>query len=227
LNRFERRSSLTLEELETWRTWTETVVRRVYGDDSRQLSDCGDVMSGDWPGGILSVMGYRQRVPRWRVLIGVWIREIDEFDTPRHPVEQYIAPGSQFTAYVLLKDTIDGAAASITLVDPYIGKGTLQPFVSLVETVSVRVLTVNPSRDFEHALGLFRQQWGGSIEARLGPKELHDRFLLVDDKLFFSGASLKDLGRKGSVIAEIRTEAIKKAVRKDIEAWWKSAQPIA
>lgn len=141
--------------------------------------------------------------------------------------EQYIGPRSQFDAYVLLKDTVEAAVSSVTLVDPYTDDATIQVLKAVSPDVHVRVLTVNPARDFAHVLKLFRQQWGGNIEARQGSKELHDRFLLVDDRVFFSGASFKDLGQRGSMIDEIRTEAVKEAVKKDIEAWWAAAQPIA
>jgi hypothetical protein len=141
--------------------------------------------------------------------------------------EQYIPPRSQFDAYVLLKDTLEEAAGSLVVVDPYVGDSTLKPLLAVRPAVSIRLLTVKPPKDFAHALERFRQQWGGNIEAREGTKELHDRFLLVDDRVFFSGASFKDLGQRGSMIDEIRTEAMKQAVKKDIEAWWAAAQPIA
>jgi len=226
LNKLGKRRTLTLGDIEAWRGWTETVIRRAYGDTSRQLKDFEAIMEGYWRGPVPNLWGYRQRLPRWRALLTTWVREFDEFGAPGQPAEQYIAPKSQFDAYGALKDKVKGAVGSVTLVDPYTDDATLQPLLCVDVRVNVRVLTVKPSADFGHALELFRQQWGGNVEARRGPKELHDRFLLVDDRVFFSGASFKDLGRKGSVIAEIRTDAIKKAVKKDIEAWWKAAQPI-
>jgi len=218
----------TLEELQEWAMWADTVVRHVYGEESPQTRDFGGVMSGPWPGPTVpSVRGYVQRLPKWRGLLSTWIREIDEFGTAGKVAEQYIPPRSQFDAYVLLKDTVEAAVSSVTLVDPYTDDATIQVLKAVSPDVHVRVLTVNPARDFAHVLKLFRQQWGGNIEARQGPKELHDRFLLVDDRVFFSGASFKDLGQRGSMIDEIRTEAVREAVKKDIEAWWAAAQPIA
>jgi hypothetical protein len=224
----ERGSAATLEEMKEWVGWTFTVIKRAFGDKSGKLSDFNDVMMGGWPfdGECAQAEGYRRRLPDWRRLLRTWIREIDEFETPSEMAEQYIPPRSQFHAYVLLKDTVEAAVGSLTLVDPYTDDATLRPLVSVKAGVHIRVLTVNPSTDFGHAVGLFQQEWGGRIEARQGPKQLHDRFLLIDDRVFFSGASFKDLGRRGSFIAEIRTEAIKQAVKKDIDAWWQAAQPI-
>jgi len=225
----ERGSSPTLEDMKDWVGWTFTVIKRAFGEKSEKLSEFNGVMMGGWPFGGQSAQaqGYRERLPEWRRLLKKWIREIDEFETPSETAERYIPPRSQFDAYVQLKDTVEQASASLVLVDPYVDDSTLQPLLAVKPTVTIRVLTVKPSGDFAHAVERFQQQWGGNIEARKGDKELHDRFLLVDDRVFFSGASFKDLGQKGSVIAEIRTEAIKQAVKKDIETWWKAAQPIA
>ena len=225
----ERGSAVTLEEMKEWVGWTFTVIRRAFGDKTGKLSDLNDVMMGGWPfdGESAQAEGYRERLPEWRRLLRMWTREIDEFETPSEIAERYIPPRSQFDAYVALKDMMQTAAGSLVVVDPYTDDETLQLLKTVSPNVHVRVLTVQPAKDFDHVLKLFRQQWGGKIEARQGPKELHDRFLLIDDRVFFSGASFKDLGRRGSFMAEIRTEAIKQAVKKDIEAWWKAAQPIA
>jgi hypothetical protein len=225
----QRGAAATLDEMKRWVYWTLTVLRRVFGDNSEKVAHfVGVTRSGGWPYGYegAEADGYRDRLPEWHRLLQTWLREIDEFETPSGVAERYIPPRSQFDAYVLLKDMMETAAASLTVVDPYTGDATLQMLKAVGPDVHVRILTVKPDKGFDHVLTLFRQQWGENIEVRQGPKELHDRFLLLDDKVFFSGASFKHLGQKGSFIAEIRTDAIKDAVRKDIEAWWEAAQPI-
>jgi hypothetical protein len=218
-----------VDHVKDWFLWTLTVTERGFGENSEEVRLLKGIGPGPslWSGDPAEAESYaEQRLFEWRRLLKTWIREIDEFETPVETGEQYIPPRSQFHAYVLLKDTVEAAVGSLTLVDPYTDDATLRPLVSVKAGVHIRVLTVNPSTDFGHAVGLFQQEWGGRIEARQGPKELHDRFLLIDDRVFFSGASFKDLGRRGSFIAEIRTEAIKQAVRKDIDAWWQAAQRI-
>jgi len=223
-----RGASVTLEDIKEWVDWTRIVIKRGFGDDSERVSEFQAVMNRPWRGPVVpNLAGYIERLPEWHRLLKIWIREIDEFEVPSDLAEQYIRPRSQFDAYVLLKDMMQTATVSLMVVDPYTDDETLQLLRTVSPNVHARVLTVQAARDFAHVLKLFRQQWGGKIEARQGSKELHDRFLLIDDKVFFSGASFKDLGRRGSFMAEIRTEAIKQAVKKDIEAWWKAAQPIA
>jgi len=218
----------TLDEMDSWYEWTLTVIRRGFSEASPKFEQFRDVKYGGWPPSHLGgqTAGYRQRLPRWARLLRTWIREIDEFEAPAPPTEKYIPPRSQFDAYVLLKDIVEGAAGVIIVVDPYTDEGTLHRLISVGATVSIQVLTVNPSKDLAHALAAFRQQWGGQVEARQAPKELHDRFLLVDDRVFLSGASFKDLGQRGSVVTEVTSEAVKEAIRKDIEAPWNRAQPI-
>jgi hypothetical protein len=221
--------SATLEEMKDGYYWTVTVVKRSFGEKSERVSlfTSEEPLEQPFDYDDVDAEGYRESLPEWRRLLRMWIREIDEFETPGETAEQYIPPRSQFDAYVALKSIMETAAGSLMVVDPYTDDETLQLLRTVSPNVHARVLTVQPAKDFDHVLKLFRQQWGGNIEARRGPKELHDRFLLIDDRVFFSGASFKDLGRRGSFMAEIRTEAIKQAVKKDIEAWWKAAQPIA
>lgn len=224
----ERGSAATLEDIKEWVDWTRTVIKRGFGEDSERVSQFQAVMNRPWRGPVVpNLAGYRERLPEWRRLLRMWTREIDEFETPSDMAEQYIPPRSQFDAYVALKGIMETAAGSLMVVDPYTDDATLQLLKGVSPDVHVRVLTVKAAKDFDHVLELFRQQWGGKIEARQGPKELHDRFLLVDDRVFFSGASFKDVGRRGSFIAEIRTGAIKEAVRNDIKGSWEAAQPIA
>lgn len=227
LNKLAKRRTLTLGDIEAWRGWTETVIRRAYGDTSRQSKDFEAVMEGHWRG--LSgpnLAGYRNRLPRWRALLTTWVREFDEFGSGAPPAERYIPSGSQLDAYVALKDTVGQAARSLVVVDPYVDDSTLQPLLAVKPTVGIRVLTVTPSKDFAHALERFREQWKGTVEARVGPKHVHDRFLLLDGRVFLSGASLKDLGQRASVLLELHSEAAKAAIRRDVDKSWNAAQAI-
>ena len=70
----------TLDEIHRWEKWTEAVVRRGYGDNSRELSEFRAKMGSHWPGPVPpNLATYRWRFPEWRSLLSTWIREIDEF----------------------------------------------------------------------------------------------------------------------------------------------------
>ncbi len=220
--------AVSQDEIEEWREWAGTVLRNLYGPDSRQLLAFDDVMSGPWDWGYKGAThkGWIERLPRWERLLRTWIREIDEFGQPSQPSVRYVPPASQLEAYVSLKEVIGQARQTLMLVDPYVNEATLLPLISLGPAIAVRILTVDPPNDFGNALAKFKAQWGGNAQARAGRKDLHDRFLVVDDKVYQSGASFKDLGLRGSVLSEIQAEPEKTAIRDDIEAAWNAATPI-
>ncbi len=137
--------------------------------------------------------------------------------------EHLIEPGTPYSAYILLRQLVESATSSILLADPYVDR-TLFPLLSNAgNNVPIRILTrqQNVPADFVTEAAKFMQQTGAQLECRAGIDDLHDRFLVVDDRLFFSGASFKDLGKKGSVVAEIKDIKIQSVA--ELEKRWKSA----
>ncbi len=218
-NLMKKGMTVSQDEIDDWREWTGTVLRNLYGPDSRQLL-------AFWGYKGATHKGWIERLPKWERLLRTWIREIDEFGQPSQPSVRYVPPASQLEAYVSLKRVISQARKNLTLIDPYVNEATLLPLLSLDSAVAVRILTVDPPADFANALAKFNAQWGGNAEARAGSKQLHDRFLMVDDKVYHSGASFKDLGLRASVVSEIHAQSVKTSVRKDVEATWKTATSI-
>jgi len=142
------------------------------------------------------------------------------------PQAHLIDARTPHSAYVFLRDIIEGASQSILVADPYVDR-SLFPLLSNVKpSVAIRILTrqQNLPRDFAEELHRFQQEKGVRIEARSGLQDFHDRLLAVDGRLFLSGASFKDLGKKGSVVTElsdIRAEALKQ-----LEQSWSSATAV-
>lgn len=130
------------------------------------------------------------------------------------------------SAYVFLRDIIEAASQSILVADPYVDRSVFPLLSNVKPSVAVRILTrqQNLPSDFAEELHRFQQQKGMRIEARCGLQDFHDRLLAVDGRLFLSGASFKDLGKKGSFVTElsdIRAEALKQ-----VEERWDSAGPV-
>jgi hypothetical protein len=139
---------------------------------------------------------------------------------------QLVQPGTPHSAYVLLRDIIEEASRSILLVDPYVDRSLLPLLSNVKPSVEVRILTrhENLPADFAEELGRFRQEKGLRIEARCGLQDFHDRFLVIDGRSFFSGASFKDLGKKGSVVIELKD--IADQVITALGQRWDSAKPV-
>ena len=142
------------------------------------------------------------------------------------PEEHLVSPGTPHSAYVLLRDMIEGSSQGLFLIDPYIDR-SLFPLLSNVRvSVATRILTrrQNLPSDFGTELSLFSQQTGLGLEVRCGIQDFHDRFLVADDLLLLSGASFKDLGKKGSVVTEIKD--IKRELLGDLESRWATATAL-
>jgi len=142
------------------------------------------------------------------------------------PDQHLIEPGTPHSAYVFLRDIVETASQSVFLVDPYVDRSLFSLLTNAPAGVEIRILTrqQNVPADFVAEASKFTQQTGANLECRAGLNDFHDRFLVADDKLFFSGASFKDLGKKGSVVAEVND--IKGQTLNELEARWNSASSL-
>ena len=140
--------------------------------------------------------------------------------------ELLIEPGTPHSAYVFLRDIVEAASRLVFLVDPYVDRTLFSLLSNVAAGVEIRILTrpQNVPADFVAEAGKFIQQSGVQLECRAGLADFHDRFLATDDRLFFSGASFKDLGKKGSVVGEIQD--IKDQIVKRLEKMWQSASAL-
>ena len=141
--------------------------------------------------------------------------------TPSIPAEITVAENQPFSAKSVGREFIARAETDVTLVDPYVGVGTLDCLREV--THSVRLLTGNRrnaiERDFDRHLRYFSDE-GHDIEVRQHP-ELHDRYILFNDKCWLVGSSLKDAGKKRLNIIECIDT--KEWIRDEVEKKWKEA----
>ena len=102
--------------------------------------------------------------------------------------------GQIFDAYVFASDMIRSARISIILIDNYIDETVLTILDKRNEDVEAIIYTKELNRQFSLDLKKHNEQYR-PIEVRTFNKA-HDRFLLIDNKVYHLGASLKDLGKK-------------------------------
>lgn len=167
-----------------------------------------------------------QRLQRGFALIEHRLKEGQAQPLQETADERLIEPGTPHSAYVFLRDIIEAASRRVFLVDPYVDRTLFSLLFNVAAGVEIRILTrpQNVPADFVTEAGKFTQQSGAQLECRVGLDDFHDRFLAIDDRLFFSGASLKDLGKKGSVVGEIQD--IKDQIVKRLERMWQSASTL-
>lgn len=108
-----------------------------------------------------------------------------------------------FSAKSEARDLLGKAETLLTVVDVYIGIGTLDCLRDVQHPI--RILTGNKDKSiengFERSLKDFRGE-GYEVEVKTHSK-LHDRYLLFNERCWLVGSSLKDAGKKTFNILEI------------------------
>ena len=129
-----------------------------------------------------------QRVAKTEEQIGFFVR------TALPPVEGVFYNGQIFDAYSFASDLIKTAKKSIVLIDNYIDESVLLMLAKRDADVSAKIITKSISATLKLDLDRHGQQYP-PIEVEQS-SVYHDRFLIIDDKVYHLGASMKDLGKK-------------------------------
>ena len=110
------------------------------------------------------------------------------------PTHGIFFDGQMFDAYVFAADLIRSASKSVVLIDNYVDETVLTVLDKRGMEVDAVIYTKDISKKFCLDLKKHNEQYR-PVEVRTFTKA-HDRFLLIDEKVYHLGASLKDLGRK-------------------------------
>ena len=110
------------------------------------------------------------------------------------PTHGIFFDGQMFDAYVFAADLIRSASKSVVLIDNYVDETVLTVLDKRGMEVDAVIYTKDINRKFCLDLKKHNEQYR-PVEVRTFTKA-HDRFLLIDEKVYHIGASLKDLGRK-------------------------------
>ena len=123
-----------------------------------------------------------------------------------NPSKGIFFDGQIFDAYKFISDLIRNAKKSIILIDNYIDDSVLTLFSKRDKDVKVKIFT-KISKQLELDLKKYNSQYA-LITIEEFTKS-HDRFLIIDDKVYHFGASLKDLGKKWFAFSRFDKEAVK------------------
>lgn len=126
-------------------------------------------------------------------------RRIDEILTrldvkDSEPIEGFFFEGQIFDAYSLISDLIRKAARRIVLIDNYVDDRILKVLTKRGEGVSATIYTDPRHSQITNDLRRHNAQYP-RIEVR-HCSNVHDRFMIIDDTVYFIGGSIKDLGKK-------------------------------
>lgn len=110
------------------------------------------------------------------------------------PVEGIFFNGQIFDAYKFICDLVKSAKERIILIDNYVDESVLTLLDKREASVNAKIYTQGISPQLKLDLIRHNKQYA-HIDVKVA-RDIHDRFLIVDDTLFHIGASIKDLGKK-------------------------------
>ena len=110
------------------------------------------------------------------------------------PREGILFEGQIFDAYIFACDLIKSAKKSIILLDNYIDESVLLQLSKRNSDVDAKIYTARISPELLLDINRHNAQYKPiTVETTT---KFHDRFLIIDNTIYFIGASLKDLGKK-------------------------------
>ena len=130
---------------------------------------------------------------------------LDRMDkqSPRLLPEQIFATGCVWDAWTYVSDLVRSAKQRIILIDNFVDDRVLSMLDKRADGVTATIHS-RYCEQFQTDLKKHNEQYP-AIEFVQLPHRNHDRFLIIDDKVYFMGASLKDIGAGLCAVTEMQT----------------------
>ena len=132
--------------------------------------------------------------------IGVILERIEEI-SPKLLPEQVFPTGCVWDAWSYISDLVRSAQQRIVLIDNYVDDRVLSMFTKRKDGISATIHT-RYNEQFLTDLKKHNAQYPEIKFIQL-PHRNHDRFLIIDDKVYLLGASLKDMGMGLCAVTEM------------------------
>ena len=133
-----------------------------------------------------------------------WFAEIDLFCTKLHDSQTprlFLQAGEVFAGNRAARAVFTAATQSLDIIDTYFGSQVFDMLEITRTSVQIRLISDKASDEAKQAYLLFKQQYGRIEFRKCDPKEVHDRFVIVDAKqALHIGHSIKDLGKSDTLI---------------------------
>jgi hypothetical protein len=110
------------------------------------------------------------------------------------PVEGIFYEGQIFDAYEFASKLVKSAKRRIAIIDNYVDESVFGLLAKRTKAVSATIYTSKISKVLQSDLDKHNAQYAPIIIERI--TGVHDRFMIIDEKVYHIGASIKDLGKK-------------------------------
>ena len=121
---------------------------------------------------------------------------------PKQLPEQIFQTGCVWDAWTYVSDLVRNAKKRIVLIDNFVDDRVLSLLDKRADGVSATIHS-RYFEQFQTDLKKHNEQYP-AIEFVQLPHKNHDRFLIIDDKVYFMGASLKDMGAGLCAVTEMQ-----------------------
>lgn len=144
--------------------------------------------------------------------------------------EVIIPPGEPFTSSLKLKEILRGTHGYAKIIDPYVDEITLEFLLSIPKRIPIKLLTAytggkEKERRFKRACQRFRTERPQFEIRKCEPTLIHDRFILTQTQGWSIGPSLKDIGKKLSMMKLISSQS-KRETEKMFDKIWAKSKPV-
>lgn len=107
-----------------------------------------------------------------------------------------------------VKEIMQKLTGDIRICDPHVSSGTLDYVAQSSQVASIKLLTENvqDSSRMKRDLAALTKEHSAKLEIRVSQAgQIHDRYILHKDGMLLVGTSLKDLGKKQSLVVQLST----------------------
>lgn len=127
----------------------------------------------------------------------------------------------------VVKEAMKKTKGEVLVLDKYFGMDSLDFLQGFQKNRRIRFLTSHPTKNLgqlQREVARFRKEFPNSeFRAYPAPHELHDRYLLFDEEVWFVGHGIKDIGLKESFVVVLGNpfgKDIRKTLHDSFEARW-------
>ena len=142
------------------------------------------------------------------------ISKMDE-NSPKLLPEKIFQAGCVWDAWTYVSDLVRSAEREIVLIDNYVDDRVLSMLTKRGDSVNATIIT-RYDKQFITDLEKHNKQYADIRFEQLTHKN-HDRFLIIDNKVYFLGSSLKDMAEGFCCVSEMKIspELILKLIREN------------
>lgn len=140
--------------------------------------------------------------------------------------QKYFPPGSHLDIQINLAGVLRQAKTSLWIYDSYMDEKIVEE-ISNIQALEIRLLTTQPKGPFKQRLIAAKKQFPEKkIEVKVCDK-CHDRFYIIDqDQVWTLGASLKNAGKKATILINVKEKGERQKIVRDFADWWALATEI-